>query len=86
MKKELIDHLVGLFGDSFNKIGVTSLADTYLKYVRGQYRVHLKKNPRYEHPPMIPKVEWKNLLEDAKEKTMRKEGNMPLRPGRYIVF
>jgi hypothetical protein len=29
---------------------------------------------------MIPKIEWKNLLEDAKEKTMRKEGNMPPRP------
>jgi hypothetical protein len=41
LKKELIDHLVVLFDDSFNKIGVTSLAGTYLKYVRDQYRVHL---------------------------------------------
>jgi hypothetical protein len=86
LKKELIDHLVGLFGDSFNKIGVTSLAGTYLKYVRDQYRVHLQTNPRYEHPPMIPEIEWKNLLEDAKEKTMRKEGKMPPGPGRYIIF
>jgi hypothetical protein len=31
LKKELIDHLVDLFGDSFNKIGATSLANTYLK-------------------------------------------------------
>jgi hypothetical protein len=35
---------------------------------------------------MIPKVEWKNLLEDAKEKTMRKEEKTPPRPRRYIIF
>jgi hypothetical protein len=86
LKKELIDHLVDLLGDSFNKIGVTSLADTYLKYVRDQYRVHLQTNPRYEDPPMIQEIEWKNILEDAKEKTMRKEGKTPHGPGRYIIF
>jgi hypothetical protein len=45
LKKDLIDHLVGLFGESFNKSGVTSLAGTYLKYVRDQYRVHFAKKP-----------------------------------------
>ena len=59
---------------------------TYLKYVRDQYRVHLKTNPRCDHPSMIYEVKWKNLLEDAKEKTMRKKGKMPLGPGRYIIF
>jgi hypothetical protein len=54
--------------------------------VREQYRVNLKENPRYDHPSMIPKVEWKNLLEDANEKKVRKEGNMPLGLGRYIIF
>jgi hypothetical protein len=86
LKKYLIDHMVGLFGDCFKKIGVTSLVDTYLKYVRDQYRFHLQTNPRYEHPPMIPKSEWKNILEDEKENTMRKEGKMPPGPGSYIIF
>jgi hypothetical protein len=85
-KKHLIDHLVILFGYSFNKIGVASLLLTYLKYLRDQYRVHLKKNPRYECPSMIPKSEWKNLLEDVKEKTLRKQGNIPHVLGRYIIF
>jgi hypothetical protein len=86
LKKEIIDHFVTLIGDSFNKIRVTSMDGTYLKYVRDQYRVHLKTNPVYKHPSMIFEVEWKNLLEDAKEKTMRKEGKTPPRPGRYIIF
>ena len=43
---------------------------THLKYVQDQYRGHLQKNIRYEHPPMIPQREWKALLEDAKEKTL----------------
>jgi hypothetical protein len=72
LKKDLIDHLVNLFGDSFNKIRVNSLVNTHLKYVRDQYRVHLKTNPRYKHPSMIPKIEWKNVLEDAKENAMIK--------------
>jgi hypothetical protein len=52
LKKNLTDHLVSQFGDSFNKIGVTSLAGTYLKYGRDQYRVHLQTKPRYENPPI----------------------------------
>jgi hypothetical protein len=48
--------------------------------------VHLQKNPRYEHAPMVPKIEWKNLLEDEKEKTMKKERKMPPGPRRYIIF
>jgi hypothetical protein len=41
------------------------------------YRVHLQKNPRYEHPPAVPEREWKALIEDAKEKKLRKEGKTP---------
>jgi hypothetical protein len=72
LKNDTIDHLVDLFGESFNKIGVTSLDNTYLKYVTDQYRVHLQINTRYECPSMISESEWKNLLEDAKDKTMKK--------------
>ena len=86
LKKELIDHLVSLFGDSFNKIGVTSLVGTYLKYVRDQCRDNLQTNPRYECPLMILEVEWKNILEDEKDKTMIKEGKKPLGSGGYIIF
>jgi hypothetical protein len=86
LKKDLIGHLVVLFGESFNKIGITSVARTYLKYLRDQYRVHLQTNPRYEYSLMIPKSEWKNLLEDAKDKTMRKEGKPPPSLGRCIIF
>ena len=41
--------------------------------MRDQYGVHLQKNPKYEHPPVIPEREWKALMEDAKDKTLRKE-------------
>jgi hypothetical protein len=71
LKYELINKLVGLFGEgSFNKSGVSSKAGAYLKYLWDQYRVHLQKNPKYEHPPMIPEREWKALQEDAKEKML----------------
>ena len=45
-----MDYMVSLFGETFNKSGVTTLTDTYLKYVRDQYRVQLQINTRYEHP------------------------------------
>jgi hypothetical protein len=69
LKKELMDYLEGLFGvDTFNKKTTTSLAGQYLKSTRDVYRVHLQKNPRYEHPPAVTEREWKVLIEDAKEK------------------
>ena len=55
LKDELINNLVGLFGEgSFKKSGVSSKVGAYLKYMRDQYRVHLQENPKYECPPMIP--------------------------------
>ena len=66
--------MVGLFGDIFNKFETTSKDGTYLKYVRDQYRVHLKKKPKYDHPISIPEREWKNIQEDAKESALRSEG------------
>ena len=73
-QKELMDYLECLFGvDTFNKSGVTSAASTYLKYVWNMYKVDLKKNPRYENPPMILEREWKALIEDAKEKKREKK-------------
>jgi hypothetical protein len=71
LKYELINKLVGMFGEgSFNKSGVSSKAGAYLKYLWDQYRVHMKNNPKYEHPPMILEREWKALQEYAKEKML----------------
>ena len=36
--------LVEKFGDTFNKTKINLKVDTYLKYVRNQYRIKLKKN------------------------------------------
>ena len=68
-----MDYLEGLFGvDTFNKKEVTSAVGEYLKYTWDVYRRILAGNPRYEHPPSIPKMEWKTLIDDAKEKKLIK--------------
>ncbi|XP_057872289.2 uncharacterized protein LOC131078571 [Cryptomeria japonica] len=68
--------MVELFGnDTFDKTKLLEKADTYLKYVKDQYRTHLEKNVKYERPPMIPEREWKDLILDAKERIERKKGN-----------
>jgi hypothetical protein len=75
LKKELMDYLEGLFGvDTFNKKVVTSAASGYLKYTLDVYRRSLEGNTRYERPPSIPKMEWKEIIDDAKEKILKKLG------------
>ena len=60
LKDDLTNRLVSLFGkDTFDTSKVLQKAGKHLKIVRDQHRVHLEKNPRYEHPPMIPSMEWK---------------------------
>jgi hypothetical protein len=34
----------------------------------------LAGNPRYERPPSIPEREWKAIIDDAKEKILKKSG------------
>ena len=64
LKDDLTNRLVGLFGkDTFDTSKVLQKAGKHLKIVRYQYRVHLEKNPRYEHPPRIPSMEWKSMVE-----------------------
>ena len=73
LKDDLTDRLVSLFGKyTFDTSKVLQKAGKHLKIVRDQYRVHLEKNPRYEHPPMIPSMEWKALVEDGKKKGLKK--------------
>ena len=75
LKKELVDYLEGLYGvDTFNKKALTSAAGEYLKYMHDVYRRSLERNPRYERPPSIPEREWKAIIDDAKEKILRKSG------------
>jgi hypothetical protein len=73
-KDDLIDHMVNLFDNTFNKKVVTKLADKNLKYTRAQYREKLKIDLKHERPPMVPKKEWKALIEDGKEKLFKKQG------------
>jgi hypothetical protein len=76
-KDDLIDHMVNLFGNTFNKKVVTKLAGENLKYTRAQYRDKLQIDLKHEHPPMVSKKEWKVLIEDAKENLFKKKGQQP---------
>ena len=49
-------------------------ASKHIKIVRDQYRRGLKDNPKYEHPPIILPMEWNEIIEDAKEKTLHGKG------------
>ena len=41
----------------------------------------------YERPPMVPEKEWKALMEDEKEKALRKQGNTwPISSRRYVTY
>ena len=67
LKDDLTNRFVSLFGkDTFDTLKVLQKAGKHLKIVRDKYRVHLEKNPRYEHPPMIPSMEWKALVKSPK--------------------
>ena len=73
---ELKNQLITSFEEKFGKnIFDTSLplkrAPKNVKIVRDQYRRSLKDNPKYDRPPMIPLMEWNEIIEDAKEKRLR---------------
>ena len=70
-----MDYLEGLFGvDTFNKKAFTSATGEYLKYTQDVYRQILAGNPRYECPPLIIEREWKAIIDDEKEKILKKLG------------
>ena len=76
-KYNLIDHMVNLFDNTFNKKVVTKLANESLKYTRAQYRDKLQIYLKHERPPMVSEKEWKALIEDAKENLFKKQGRQP---------
>ena len=43
-------------------------------------------NPRYERPPMILVREWKSVLDDGRERALRKQGKLPPNTGRYAIL
>jgi hypothetical protein len=69
--------MVNLFGNTFNKKVVTKLSSENLKYTRAQYREKFQIDLKQEHPPMVPKKEWKVLIEDAKENLFKNQGRQP---------
>ena len=65
--------MVVLFGNkTFNKEEVLKKAGQHLKIVRDQFRVHIERNPMYECAPIILVRVWKSLIEDGKERDLRK--------------
>ena len=73
-KYVLIDHMVNLFGNTFNKKVVAKLSNKNLKYTKAQYRDKLQLDLKHEHPPMVPEKVWKALIEDAKENLLKRQG------------
>ena len=58
-----------------------------LKYVRANYRDNLQINTKYEHPPMVSENKWKEIMDDAKEKALRKQGKThPIGSRRYVTY
>lgn len=80
--------MVGFFGaETFNPKKVLEKVGQHLHIVREQYRNDLEKNPKYEHPPMIPTREWKGLLDDAREKAAKIAGKpVPESARRYAIL
>jgi hypothetical protein len=77
MKDDLIDHMVNLFGNTFNKKVVTKLVEENLKYTRAQYREKLKLGLKHECPPMVLEKEWKALIEDENDNLFKRQGIYP---------
>ena len=79
--------MLNLFGDTFNKKGFTATIGLNLKYVGEDYRENLQINPKYEHPLMVPEKERNVLMDDAKEKALRKQGKTrALGSRRYVTY
>jgi hypothetical protein len=78
LKNQLIKSLEELFGNkTFDSALILKKASKHIKTVRDQYRRALKDNTKYERPPMIPLMEWNEILEDAKEKRLKDRGIQP---------
>ena len=78
LKDQLIKSLEDPFGQNIFKIvQILKKSCKHLKIARDQYRRALKVNPKYDHPPMVPKQEWNEIIEDAKEIRLKYKGIKP---------
>ena len=75
--KELMKHMTTLIGPIFNKNSSQTIAGKYMKLVSNNYHTNICGYTSYEHPRLILQWDWVALLEESKEKNMRKERSFP---------
>ena len=89
LKNQLIASLEEKFGKNIFDTGLPlKRAAKNIKTMRDQYRRALKVNPKYDHPPMIPPMEWNEIIEDAKEKSLCEDRDNEAVQGkkRYVMI
>ena len=76
LKNQLIASIEEKFGKNIFDTGLLlKRAEKRIKTMRDQYRRSLKDNPKYDRPPMIPPMEWNEIIEDAKDKRLCGKAN-----------
>ena len=89
LKNQLITSVEEKFGKNIFHTGLLlKRAAKHIKTVRDQYRRSLKDNPKYDRPPMIPPMEWNEIIEDAKEKRLCENSVNEVAQGkkRYVMI
>ena len=89
LKNQLIASIEEKFGKNIFDIGLLlKRAAKHIKTMMDQYRRALKDNPKYDHPPMIPPMEWNEIIEDAKEKRLCEDRDNEAAQGkkRYVII
>ena len=89
LKNQLIASIEEKFGKNiFDTSLLLKRGAKHIKTVRDQYRRALKDNPNYNRPPMIPLMEWNEIIEDAKEKRLCEDRDNEAAQGkkRYVII
>ena len=89
LKNQLIASIEEKFGKNIFDTGLLlKRAAKHIKTMRDQYIRALKDNPKYGHPPMIPPMEWNEIVEDAKEKRLCEDRDNEAAQGkkRYVII
>ena len=83
LKNQLIASIEEKFGENIFDTGLLLIrVEKHIKTVRDQYRRALKDNPKYDRPPMIPPMEWNEIIEDAKEKRLYEDRDNEVAQGK----
>ena len=89
LKNQLIAYFEEKFGKNiFDTVLLLKRVEKHIKTMRDQYRRALKDNPKYNRPPMIPLMEWNEIIEDAKEKRLCEDRLNEVAQGkkRYVMI